>query len=267
MHKASIIGVSGQAGSGKDTVAEHLIRSHGFTRVALADPIKRFGYHVFLFSEQQLWGSSSYRNAFDRRYEKQEAWDEAQGRLEAWGRQYCSNVLGTDDPDELNKAYKALVRWFFWLQANHRKLSPRIMLQTLGTEWGREAISNDIWINALLTTAKTLLHEDGGTKLWDYDPLIGPNLTTKHTIKGVVVSDIRFQNEFDAIHREGGNVIRIIRPDTDADAADIGIAGHASEAQEFPLDTFDFLIQNDKALCELYDNVDTFMSMFYVTHH
>ena len=267
MHKASIIGVSGQAGSGKDTVADHVIKHHKFTRVALADPIKRFGYHVFQFTEQQLWGSSGYRNAIDGRYEIQDNWDSAQVRLEQYGRQYCQNVLNTEDAAAIDRAYKALVHWFFWLESTHRSLSPRIMLQTLGTEWGREAVDQDIWINAFLVTAKTLLHEDGGTKLWDYDPLTGPIPSKKKIIHGVVISDVRFQNEFDAIRREGGSVIRVLRPDTDFAAADVGISGHASEAHEFSLDSFDFIIQNDKSLFDLYESVDTFMNMFYVTHH
>ena len=35
-----IIGLSGYAQSGKDTVAEYLINNHGFVRVAFADPIR-----------------------------------------------------------------------------------------------------------------------------------------------------------------------------------------------------------------------------------
>ena len=37
-----IIGLSGYAGSGKDTVASVLIEQHGFTRLAFADPIREF---------------------------------------------------------------------------------------------------------------------------------------------------------------------------------------------------------------------------------
>ena len=37
-----IIGLSGYAQSGKDTVAEYLVKERGFTRVAFADPIREF---------------------------------------------------------------------------------------------------------------------------------------------------------------------------------------------------------------------------------
>jgi len=47
-----IIGVAGNAGSGKDTVADHLVKHHGFVKVALADPLKRICREVFDFSEE-----------------------------------------------------------------------------------------------------------------------------------------------------------------------------------------------------------------------
>jgi dephospho-CoA kinase len=39
-----IIGLSGYAQSGKDTVAEYLVNEYGFTRVAFADPIRKMLY-------------------------------------------------------------------------------------------------------------------------------------------------------------------------------------------------------------------------------
>lgn len=264
MHKARIVGVSGHANSGKDTIAEHLIYEHGFVRVALADPIKRFAYHVFEFSRQQLWGPSSSRNKVDNRYyPDSEAWTSALQNLTSKGGNFISEVLNTSDEAVLSAAYKSLVNWFFWLRTEHPNLSPRVMLQTLGTEWGREHIDPDIWVNALLRTAKLLLHEDGNTTLWSYDPLLGPVSTERSSLRGVVVSDIRFENEFVAIQREGGSVIRVVRPETDSAAKSIGIAGHESELQEFSLDNVNFLVQNDKSLEELYSSVDLFIRAMF----
>lgn len=42
-----VVGVIGKAGSGKDTVADHLVRDLGFTKMALADPIRRIVETVF----------------------------------------------------------------------------------------------------------------------------------------------------------------------------------------------------------------------------
>jgi hypothetical protein len=274
MHRLNIIGVSGQAGSGKDTVANYLCEEYGFTKIALADPIKRFGYHVFHFSVDQLWGPSHCRNAVDERYHSDQVWEEAQARMEAWGHEYVVSVLGDDDPLKVDPAVAALTHWFFWLRNEYQgKLSPRIMLQALGTEWRRDAIGSDVWMNCLLRDARTLLHEDGATRYFRYDALEGlvdvPYKFYKaHPMpSGVVVSDIRFENEFQRIRNEGGAVIRILRPDTDAEAATIGIAGHASEAHAFSFDNFDFILKNEGTLVDLYRAVDMYMPVFLVNHH
>ena len=39
-----IIGLSGYAQTGKDTIAEHLVEHYGFTRIAFADPIRQALY-------------------------------------------------------------------------------------------------------------------------------------------------------------------------------------------------------------------------------
>jgi hypothetical protein len=57
-----IVAISGLAGSGKDALADFLIASHGFHRLALADPLKHFCQRVFGFSDGQLWGPSARRS-------------------------------------------------------------------------------------------------------------------------------------------------------------------------------------------------------------
>lgn len=63
-----ILGISGKAGSGKDTVADYLVKNKYFTKVALADPIKRICGDVFNFSNEQLYGPSEMRSKPDERY-------------------------------------------------------------------------------------------------------------------------------------------------------------------------------------------------------
>lgn len=60
--------------------------------------------------------------------------------------------------------------------------SPRKILQTLGTEWGRELIDEDIWLNIIKNS---------------YDG-------------NIIIPDIRFQNEADFV-REHGVLIHISR--------------------------------------------------------
>lgn len=273
MHKLSVVGVSGQAGAGKDTVANYIVEKYGFVRVALADPLKRLGFRVFRFSEEQLWGPSDARNAVDDRFAGDLAWDRALERLHLISHEYCADVLGTADDTRLEQASNSLIHWFYWLKSTfYGKLSPRIMLQTLGTEWGREVVGEDIWMNYFFRTVRTLLHEDGNTHNLHYTALEGvvkrSCVKLVYTpVRGVIASDVRFENEFKRLRNEGGSVIRVIRPDTDADAATIGVAGHASEQHNYSFENFDFILNNNGTLLELYRAIDTYMTVFDATHH
>lgn len=80
-------------------------------------------------------------------------------------------------------------------------VTPRSAMQTLGTEWGREAMHPDLWITLWKRRAWQLM--DMGI--------------------GVVVDDCRFANEAEAVRSLGGVVVRI-------DGRHKGLqASHASE--------------------------------------
>lgn len=105
------------------------------------------------------------------------------------------------------------------LGGNWGRLTPREFLQKFGTEVGRQ-IHPDVWVNSLF---------EG---LGPYD----------HRI----ITDVRFPNEADAIKRNGGVNIRVIR--------DIGTTGDiATHASETALDDypFDYIIDNSGTIEEL----------------
>ena len=60
-----IIGLAGVSGAGKDTAGDYLARRHGFTRIAIADPLKRWVRDIFGLTNAQLWGDE--RNILDLR--------------------------------------------------------------------------------------------------------------------------------------------------------------------------------------------------------
>lgn len=101
--------------------------------------------------------------------------------------------------------------------------SPRQLMQWLGTEWGRKMVSEDVWINM----AKAELHANG---------------------PGMVISDLRFDNEAEWVRRLGGRVIHISRPDVDA------VNPHASE-DGVAFAPSDLRITNDGTLAELQQKV------------
>jgi deoxynucleotide monophosphate kinase-like protein len=60
-----LIVLSGEAGAGKDSVAQLLIERLRWTSYSLAAPLKRFVQDMFSFTDAQVYGPSSARNAPD----------------------------------------------------------------------------------------------------------------------------------------------------------------------------------------------------------
>jgi hypothetical protein len=93
--------------------------------------------------------------------------------------------------------------------------APRWAMQSIGTQWGRDLIGEDIWVNAWKRAVSNM------------QP--GAN---------VVVDDVRFANEADAIRSMGGVVVRINTPDDNRAPHEL----HESERLEFE---YDQVITND----------------------
>ena len=99
--------------------------------------------------------------------------------------------------------------------------TPRHAMQTLGTEWGRDLMGKDFWVTMLMNKAQNY--------------------------KKVVVTDVRFPNEVNAIEEVGGLLVRIIRPGLDKDT-------HSSEAliDNLPVHVE---ITNDGTLADLQNKI------------
>ena len=145
MLRGALVGMTGKAGHGKDSVGNFLRDGYAFQRLSFADPLKEAAAVLWRFKKEQLYG---------------------------------------DEKNDVDP------RW---------RLSPRVAMQKLGTEVGRDLFGQ--WM-----------------------PHIGPNFWLEHmrlrldelsrTSPGtsVVVCDVRFPNEADFIRKLGGTVIRVQRP-------------------------------------------------------
>lgn len=129
-------------------------------------------------------------------------------------------------------------------------LSPRFALQTLGTEGGRTCYPNT-WVDLAIRTANAIL--SGAV----YHPHVGLGPSSGRRPVGVVIPDVRFANELDAIQAAGGQVFRLLRPGADGH---VGIPGHASEAEQdgLPDIRFDRIVKVPEGLtpyCSLIDKL------------
>lgn len=85
----------------------------------------------------------------------------------------------------------------FYPDHPRQKMTPRLLLQLLGTECGRDIIHPNIWVNALFADYRA---EDAGI-------ISGKDYKENNWI----ITDVRFENEAKAIKDRGGILIRIER--------------------------------------------------------
>jgi hypothetical protein len=131
----------------------------------------------------------------------------------------------------------------YWSEKFGKSFSPRLALQLMGTEAGRNVFHEDIWVISLLNRSKG---------------------------KDVVVTDVRFQNEIKYIQDNGGIVIRVKRGDEpewynlalDANqgfsSAQMGMRDkgiHQYETNWIGSD-FDYVIENDGTITDLGNKVN-----------
>lgn len=89
------------------------------------------------------------------------------------------------------------------------KLTPRLLLQLLGTECGRQIIHPNIWVNALFSEyndtyrALDIMNLSNGST-----QRIGETLESKW-----IITDLRFPNEMEAVKQRNGITIRVQRPE------------------------------------------------------
>jgi len=168
-----LIGLTGRAQSGKDSVADYLEVQHGFIGMAFADPIK---------------------NALDV-------------------------MFGEDVDDGRDK--EAVIDWI--------GKSSRELMQTLGTEWGRQMIHHDLWVRCL-------------------ERALAENLDTNDP-HPIVITDVRFENEARWIRERGGKIWLIRRPDA------APARPHPSE-DGIPEHLLNGIINNVGTLAELHTKVN-----------
>ena len=252
----SIVAIVGKAGSGKDTIANHLTQEHGFAQIALADPLKRYAQKVFRFSEDQLWGPSHLRNEEDVRFgvdahdilDSSDAWVATFARAKAFNATWVREVLPSSGL-LIDMATHNLGTWLSDLRESKEPLSPRSVLQSLGTEWGR-ALRDTIWLDHCLLVAGKI--QQGS---FTYMKTKGPQYDPTVTGTPVVISDVRFANELEAIKNAKGYLIKVNRPNA---GLEVSFAQHASEQEQegFDDEMFNLIVNNNSTIENLLHTVD-----------
>jgi hypothetical protein len=141
----------------------------------------------------------------------------------------------------------------FWSDKLGRKFTPRLALQLMGTEVGRNVFGENIWIHSL------------ENKIKDVN-------------RNYVITDVRFQNEIDWIRKQKGILIEIRRGKIPswynvASEANNGcqhsisvmkdIQIHESEWKWINKQNVDHVVRNDGTLEDLRESMILCLKMFY----
>ena len=178
-----IIGLSGRAGSGKDTVANYLVKNYGYTKLSFGNVLKDVVACIFGWPRELLEGDTKESREFRNKEDK------------------------------------------WWSEHLKFKITPRIALQKIGTDVFRMHFHQDIWL------------------------LILKRQITK--LDKIVVTDIRFINEYNMIKNIGGTIISITRNNIIKD-------NHLSENI---LDNikFKYNLDNSGTIEELHQKISNFL--------
>lgn len=187
-----LLGLAGNIGAGKDSVAELLVRDHAFVSVALADPLKHLTRRLFQVSDDALFGPSALRNAPLPEAADPAWWERVYARTDGPYRQNLLDLFAYA-PTELTatQILGPLRKEFAGFRALGGALTPRFILQRLGTDWAR-ALWPGVWLHETERVLKmirqgyryTRMGGLGGLRTFE-DPVPG----------GIVLTDVRFPNE------------------------------------------------------------------------
>lgn len=121
-------------------------------------------------------------------------------------------------------------------------VSYRYLMQTLGTEWGRNLINQGLWVNLVEKKWEEVKRQTARP--------VGDGVRGYWTPKGLVLSDVRFDSEAKWIKDRGGWLIEVVRD---------GAAGAGDHVSEQGLKEYKarLCIHNNGTLEQLKEVVET----------
>ena len=283
-----LISVSGRINSGKDTVGKIikiLTASPHFTNEAVEDFLEKDLYEsdwkIKKFADKLkdivcLLIGCTREQLEDREFKEKELGEE-------WNTIKYS-IIDSDDTILFSSFYKNDVEneLDYYNDYHHRtveiietkvSLTPRLLLQLLGTECGRNIIHPNIWVNSLMSEYK----EDTGYKYSvslvdktnkELDSDLQPGIEEKsfkikleenpklfnNGFPNWIITDTRFPNEIEAIKKRGGITIRVNRDYVLTGGPEDPKKQHESETALDKAE-FDYEIDNNKDILFLISEV------------
>lgn len=250
----AIIGVSGKIGVGKDEVGKII-------QFLTSSSNKVEGYEEWLQRDQKPFTSWQVKKYADKLKDivclligcTREQLEDRAFKEKELGREWdIWEIFGIGSYDIFNSKESAMN--FFRNSSRDlnlpvkKSLTPRKLLQILGTEEGRQIIHPDIWVNALMSDY-----------VRDYNGVTSGYVQgEKLSYPDWVVTDVRFVNEVNSIKRRQGIVIRVNR------GGILRENEHDSETALDNYDNWDEVVENNGTLSELVDKIKLILKKYGV---
>jgi hypothetical protein len=239
MNEIKLIGLSGQLQNGKDTVADLILKLTGWYDEEVGEHFSSWHTRRFAGILKQMAALLIGCKVED--FEDIEFKNKPLG--EDWRRWYFVDTEGAINEERISGYFSSKEEalnnakennMFFLGESDLRSeiLTPRLILQLLGTEGGRDVIHPNIWVNATLGKIK----EDDK----------------------VIITDCRFPNEVEGIKKRKGVVVRVVRP------SKISTSTHPSETSLNDYKDWDYIIINDGTLEDLERKVREMLVHFNI---
>lgn len=116
-----------------------------------------------------------------------------------------------------------------WSQILNKDITPRITLQIIGTEFGRNILGQNIWVEVLKN------------KIFNQD--------LNQNYKNVIISDIRYENEAQFIRNNKGILIRVSKSNSESQSEI-----HSSEIELYDINE-DYIIENNGTVEQLEQKI------------
>jgi len=189
-----LLGICGLKGSGKDTIGDYFVNTHGFIKLRFADVLKDIVSIIFSWDRELLEGSTPESREY------REIKDE------------------------------------WWSTKLDMEITPRIVLQKIGTDLFRDHFHKNIWRIIVERKIDTYLNEG----------------------KDIVITDCRFMNEINMIKKYKGDVLFVCRNTPEwfnlYRTGKIDRPSHIHESEtEWVRYKFDYKIDNNNDVGTLYE--------------
>ena len=246
-----IIGVSGYAGSGKDTVGKIIQYVMGGKQdpfsFSIEDAINKPEEYDWVLDESSKWEIRKFADKL---------------------KDIAAHLLGVDAEDFEDPEYKKSILPSMWWTTCDEGLQPmtvREFLQKLGTDAMRNGLHTNVWVNALMADYKYEVDMNTFRYAKGYNDERTPTdeerkfpmtefleYLTEVPRPNWVITDVRFPNEAKAIKEKQGMIIRIDRPGCKP------VNAHPSETSLDKWD-FDYKIANVSDLFSLKATVENIL--------